>query len=92
MSNLKTHSEKNIDVAAFLRAAGLPVVRVNASNPRNLVWEFAQPKRCQKLVEQFFQGTALTNPQVLLFEFKRLKDQIFDTRRRSEEYDDGGRN
>ena len=81
--NIQTHQERNVDLATFLKAAGVPIVQVDTNNPHDLVWHFAQPERCQELVRQFYQGTARVNPQTILLEAKRLKDQIFEARRRN---------
>lgn len=78
---IPTHPIKNINLAAFLKASGIPVVRVDVSNSRELVWHFAQPDRCRELVGQFYQGVARTDPQAVLLEAKRLKDTIFEARR-----------
>ncbi|MBM4400968.1 MAG: hypothetical protein FJ045_03350 [Crenarchaeota archaeon] len=86
-ANLETHGEANIDIAAFLKSCGVPIVRVDATNPQNLTWHFAQPELCQELIRQFYQGTARVSPQTLLLESKRLKDQVFSARRRNGEYD-----
>lgn len=79
--NIETYKEKNIDLTAFLKACGIPVVEVDTTDPQNLVWHFAQPKKCEELIQQFYQGTAQVNPQRILLEAKRLKDEIFTLRR-----------
>lgn len=82
--NLQTHPETNLDIATYLRALGIPVVRVDTTNPQSLVWHFAQPERCIELTADYFQGRANVDAQRLLLESKRLKDEIFALRRRHE--------
>lgn len=80
MEKQQFYSTRNLNIAAFLYAAG---VKFEGSSSKQgvVIFRFFPREQAQKLVDSYFQDKTLVNPRELFAKLKDLKDLIFDTGR-----------
>lgn len=70
------YQTKILNISAFLYASGLQLVDTTKVNG-DVFFLFAPKDKAEKLVEQYFAGTANINPRELFARLNDLRDLIF---------------
>lgn len=70
------YTTKQLNVASFLYASGLQLVRTKRVH-REVFFTFIPKHKAEQLVEDYFSGKATVNPLELFARQKDLKDLIF---------------
>ncbi len=70
------YKTKILNIAAFLYAAGLPLVDTIKVNG-DVFFLFTPKEKAEQLVEHYFAGTATINPRELFARLNDLRDLIF---------------
>ncbi len=79
IDEIEKYSTKNLNLAAFLYASGIHFIRANKVD-REFFFEFTPKIQAEKLINDYFSGTATVNPRELFARFNDLKDLIFSQR------------
>ncbi len=72
----KGYRTKTLNIAAFLYASGLQIAKIDRTN-KEIYFEFVPKEDAEKLIEEYFAGTATINPRDLFARLNDLKDLIF---------------
>lgn len=78
VDEIEKYSTKNLNLAAFLYASGVHFIRANKVD-REFFFEFTPKIQAEKLINDYFSGTATTNPRDLFSRLHDLKDIIFQS-------------
>ena len=70
------YTTKNLNIAAFLYASTLQLVRTERISGE-VYFYFSPQDEAEQLVDQYFSGSATVNPRDLFARLKDLKDLIF---------------
>ncbi len=71
-----TYKTKILNIAAYLYAAGLPLVDTDRINGE-VFFFFSSRDEAEILVEKYYSGSALVNPRDLFARLNDLRDLIF---------------
>lgn len=64
---------------AFLLASGAPILSVDKTNPRRVVFLFADNKRNQQLVEDFMFGRGQISPKRFIAAIREVKQLLYSS-------------
>lgn len=74
--DIEEYKTKNLNIAAFLYASGVQLVTTNRIS-REVFFIFSPKNKAEKLVSDYFSGTAVVDPRELFARLNDLKDLIF---------------
>lgn len=70
-------STKDIYLATTIKQAGIPIIRVEASNGRQGIFVFRNSPEIEKIIRDYFNGELRTDPKGLFENWKALKSMAF---------------
>ncbi len=72
------YKTKSLILAAYLLTTKkVPFAGINKTNPRESIFLFEDPQRCESLVNDYWLDRAVVNPKELNAKLSELKDLIF---------------
>ncbi len=74
----KAYKTKNLSLAAYLYASGLQLTG-NTRKNTEVFFSFTPADKAEKLVNDYYHGSAAINPRELFARLNDLKDIIFST-------------
>lgn len=75
---MKNYNEiTDLGLAASLTASGVPVVSVDRSNPRRVIFKFSTSPEIEVLIEEYWNNQLLLPAAVLLENVRQLKSRIY---------------
>lgn len=71
------YQTNNLNLAAFLYASNLKFLGA-VKNNHEFIFKFSQKEEAEKLINDYFMGTAMVNPKELFSRLNDLRDFIFN--------------